>query len=230
MRGNPALDRPKRSAAGSIPACAGEPVIIGAGVATREVYPRVCGGTLVSRWPLISSRGLSPRVRGNPHHPGQGQLQQGSIPACAGEPSRRLVHRRRRGVYPRVCGGTTNRQEDEHRMNGLSPRVRGNQRGRRFQRQLLRSIPACAGEPTRCAGPSSGGRVYPRVCGGTGVDQPACRMCCGLSPRVRGNPAAMRVGVRAGRSIPACAGEPLCSRPGSRGWGVYPRVCGGTIF
>ena len=50
----------------------------------------------------------------------------------------------------------------------------------------------------------------------------------GLSPRVRGNRAAMRLRPRWTGSIPACAGEPRSScsaRPTTR---VYPRVCGGT--
>ena len=50
------------------------------------VYPRVCGGTLLSAVSVISSSGLSPRVRGN--HPTQHPRARivGSIPACAGEP------------------------------------------------------------------------------------------------------------------------------------------------
>ena len=101
----------------------------------------------------------------------------------------------------------------------------------------LRSIPACAGEPSRpwrtqtvpmvyprvcggtrsrccpipaCAGePAPNHRVYPRVCGGT---PPSATM--GLSPRVRGNPLKMLLPRLSPRvrgnhgSIPACAGEP----------------------
>ena len=52
---------------------------------------------------------------------------------------------------------------------GLSPRVRGNPLLPALANQCRRSIPACAGEPS----PSRQGlrflRVYPRVCGGTGV-------------------------------------------------------------
>ena len=50
--------------------------------------------------------GLSPRVRGNPiANMVEGNFD-GSIPACAGEPSRRLEPSRQGWVYPRVCGGT----------------------------------------------------------------------------------------------------------------------------
>ena len=94
----------------------------------------------------------------------------------------------------------------------------------------LRSIPACAGEPTGTCITRRLMRVYPRVCGGTGghaTDQervvrsiPACAgepatatpgpgAMSGLSPRVRGN-----------LSLSAPASLPLR---------VYPRVCGGTL-
>ena len=40
----------------------------------------------------------------------------------------------------------------------------------------------------------------------------------------------MRISARMplSRSIPACAGEPICAGPIPTGAGVYPRVCGGT--
>ncbi len=71
--------------------------------------------------------------------------------------------------------------------------------------------------------------VYPRVCGGTAGKCRPDQGHRGLSPRVRGN---LRIGgwlAAAGRSIPACAGEPsgtaFCRCPAR----VYPRVCGGTL-
>ncbi len=111
---------------------------------------------------------------------------------------------------------------------GLSPRVRGNQF--RGHRRSVRagSIPACAGEPRSGWRPAHLGRVYPRVCGGTGSRRSWKRNGKGLSPRVRGNP---RLGGRRrarGGSIPACAGEPCSCAPMSPPKWVYPRVCGGT--
>ena len=121
---------------GSIPACAGEPLMRRRRQALRGlsprvrgnrvshvadqspawVYPRVCGGTGDRDKNRRSAEGLSPRVRGN----------------------RRLS----RG-YPRVCGGTRTA------WLGLSPRVRGNPRRARVPTQIPGSIPACAGEPRR---------------------------------------------------------------------------------
>ena len=87
-----------------------------------------------------------------------------------------------------MCGGTTDVGARVMMHSGLSPRVRGNheQLPRRVLR--LRSIPACAGEPSMVFDTDIGLKVYPRVCGG--------------------NPSATRPGCLASRSIPACAGEP----------------------
>ena len=52
----------------------------------------------------------------------------------------------------------------------------------------------------------------------------------GLSPRVRGNPAASRAARHYHRSIPACAGEPLAHPQLLDALKVYPRVCGGTHY
>ena len=51
-------------------------------------------------------------------------------------------------------------------------------------------------------------RVYPRVCGGTTIDNANTMAIFGLSPRVRGNPPRISSGAAILRSIPACAGEP----------------------
>ena len=52
----------------------------------EAVYPRVCGGTLEERLAELETHGLSPRVRGNLVVIKTSMRNQGSIPACAGEP------------------------------------------------------------------------------------------------------------------------------------------------
>ena len=194
--------------AGSIPACAGEPRFSGIAVAPFWVYPRVCGGTLRCRPPLGTLRGLSPRVRGNRRCIANCGAGQRSIPACAGEPELNEPPIIDAGVYPRVCGGTTRSLQNRSDFLGLSPRVRGNRPGSRCRPLLLRSIPACAGEPARPMTPLTPAAVYPRVCGGTALAGSAGRTAIGLSPRVRGNPGDLRGEHRPQGSIPACAGEP----------------------
>ena len=133
----------------SIPACAGEPSRTDPALGCRTVYPRVCGGTRSRRATTRAAAGLSPRVRGNR---GRGQGEEapvGSIPACAGEPAPSPPSAHPGTVYPRVCGGTVTSRSARGCRWGLSPRVRGNHRCARPRTRRLRSIPACAGEPSR---------------------------------------------------------------------------------
>ena len=187
-----------------------------------------CGGTKVVATSLMSKAGLSPRVRGNRTKAGQLHLHWRSIPACAGEPSCPPAGTLAKRVYPRVCGGTTKIFDGKQHPAGLSPRVRGNHQDLRRQATSSRSIPACAGEPVCSGCHAQGGRVYPRVCGGTFSIPTHGPAHIGLSPRVRGNPAAASAWLYETRSIPACAGEPLGEMGSTRERWVYPRVCGGT--
>ena len=151
----------------SIPACAGEPPVGNPGRHNCRVYPRVCGGTPCRRARRFLPAGLSPRVRGNPP-PGTTRIAATrSIPACAGEPSGWCWPLGRPGVYPRVCGGTAILFRIVPGKQGLSPRVRGNRQPSGAEADSRRSIPACAGEPQAASFWGAGGKVYPRVCGGT---------------------------------------------------------------
>ena len=157
----------------------------------KRVYPRVCGGTFVGEPVKRAVAGLSPRVRGNLHGLHQRLAGDGSIPACAGEPTGRRSRSRRTAVYPRVCGGTPTAVSKATCSVGLSPRVRGNPEGVAEATRGMRSIPACAGEPLRNWLGVGEIEVYPRVCGGTSLPQTIMRSRQGLSPRVRGNRSAM---------------------------------------
>ena len=71
----------------------------------------------------------------------------GSIPACTGEPREWLAVFKDTGVYPRVYGGTQGGGLELIDTPGLSPRVRGNPHRRPAGGTDARSIPACTGEP-----------------------------------------------------------------------------------
>ena len=71
-----------------------------------EVYPRVCGGTIILNAALLCRNGLSPRVRGNRPRTAAIPPIWRSIPACAGEPYDPPRPTLQGEVYPRVCGGT----------------------------------------------------------------------------------------------------------------------------
>ena len=147
VRGNHRKRVLPRLCAGSIPACAGEPPPDVGREAISEVYPRVCGGTRYSVRRLQQHVGLSPRVRGNLWGTVGILSAPGSIPACAGEPFRLLGWLVRPTVYPRVCGGTLFMLPRWDAALGLSPRVRGNRFLPVGLSEIIRSIPACAGEP-----------------------------------------------------------------------------------
>ena len=106
VRGNPRCWAWRNWTGWSIPACAGEPGRAERHQHLRRVYPRVCGGTVVSRCVSVPKVGLSPRVRGNPDGIGGSPGAVGSIPACAGEPIKPRRCATNITVYPRVCGGT----------------------------------------------------------------------------------------------------------------------------
>ena len=108
-----------------------------------------------------------------------------------------------------MCGGTRRANPRITVEHGLSPRVRGNLLCFDVEEVVMRSIPACAGEPYSEQSRWSSVTVYPRVCGGTLEGDDKREWEKGLSPRVRGEP----LKPRSTRSITA----------------VYPRVCGGTF-
>ena len=172
----------------SIPACTGEPFPFGVGRVKEEVYPRVYGGTSGIPYRACRIKGLSPRVRGNPHRDMGPLRPYRSIPACTGEPPVDERPSTPVAVYPRVYGGTLELVQDRQRSAGLSPRVRGNRDALLPGCPRLRSIPACTGEPYRSYEGVRRVRVYPRVYGGTGDEEDEAQDQEGLSPRVRGNP------------------------------------------
>ena len=147
VRGNLLTVLPRGLFERSIPACTGEPSIPVASLVVNEVYPRVYGGTDLRGYLTNLRYGLSPRVRGN--HPDEGTdlVEEGSIPACTGEPAMILSKSVSLTVYPRVYGGTPSRRQLNRRLYGLSPRVRGNRAPILALPLPTRSIPACTGEP-----------------------------------------------------------------------------------
>ena len=172
----------------SIPACAGETYQFVTAGQVNGVYPRVCGGNQHEATALVTTDGLSPRVRGKPayrlYHAGPIR----SIPACAGETRQISPPNPTKEVYPRVCGGNMLAKVWREADGGLSPRVRGKPDTTDICRIAAGSIPACAGETARLHSEILCAEVYPRVCGGNAYRSPDSQATKGLSPRVRGKP------------------------------------------
>jgi len=151
-----------------------------------------------------------------------------SIPACAGEPYLPAPECWGYRVYPRVCGGARQESGTGAADKGLSPRVRGSLVNVKRFWMATRSIPACAGEPSGGGLGKGKQGVYPRVCGGAQKFRVRTVTPTGLSPRVRGSHVMRIWQGGAGRSIPACAGEPTARVEYGTLERVYPRVCGGA--
>ncbi len=166
-RGNRHRARRRRTAAGPIPARAGEPNVSPRLRDAITAYPRSRGGTEGAKLPGRLAKGLSPLARGNLGHSPARPMDVGPIPARAGEPCvgvRRLAALR---AYPRSRGGTRRRLLEGAVMLGLSPLARGNHD---FDAGLLADvgpIPARAGEPHRFLRSPCPGWAYPRSRGGT---------------------------------------------------------------
>ena len=207
-RGNPKAAGRARRRPRSIPAHAGEPKNARKPAWRSSVYPRPRGGTpqnahLTARW-----AGLSPPTRGNLAIDGEPDMDEGSIPAHAGEPPPAAALCVRAEVYPRPRGGTRRFSFARKPNRGLSPPTRGNL--------------------ARASGCPHFWTVYPRPRGGTYDIREIESGEAGLSPPTRGNPATSPRVPAAERSIPAHAGEPFAGGLVATAATVYPRPRGGT--
>src|SRR6266568_1147605 len=109
----------------SIPACAGEPSPGFARSPSPGVDPRVRGGASGTVTIAVPREGRSPRARGSPRQRVFHDLLQGSIPACAGEPTTPSRARPTSRVDPRVRGGACTARRWTKTRHGRSPRARG---------------------------------------------------------------------------------------------------------
>ena len=125
VRGSHSCSRGDDRRRRSIPASAGQPLDVQRRGRRQQVYPRECGAAEIDRQNALAQEGLSPRVRGSRGAWAAVALKRGSIPASAGQPSRRKTSSRLLTVYPRECGAAQNRRLRTMRRIGLSPRVRG---------------------------------------------------------------------------------------------------------
>ena len=192
MRGNLFPFWHCRSLTGSIPAHAGKPQRVYLSRFATRVYPRACGETSEFVQAAFARAGLSPRMRGNRVITRASVQKFGSIPAHAGKPAATVGRCLAPWVYPRACGETRRYGGTRLWLPGLSPRMRGN-RGQPPHAPLHRgSIPAHAGKPRAVSAGAERLWVYPRACGETPAIERAHQRDGGLSPRMRGNPAADR--------------------------------------
>ena len=104
--------------------------------------------------------------------------------------------------------------------------MRGNLTASGRQTNLIRSIPAHAGEPRPAIHGPKCTRVYPRACGGTQRLLAGLVPLLGLSPRMRGNRRDPQGRGPGHGSIPAHAGEPQPPARSVPAATVYPAHAG----
>ena len=170
--------------------------------------------------------GSSPRVQGTPGLRDLAFPSRRFIPACAGNAPSLFEGSGFRSVHPRVCGERRWRQPLLHSSAGSSPRVRGTLKQVVNKGEIIRFIPACAGNASSQTPVRSNPAVHPRVCGERHSFFNRARKFFGSSPRVRGTRGHTPIPCALFRFIPACAGNAsnyLCRQDLPA---VHPRVCG----
>ncbi len=192
-------------------------------------HPRGCGADPVGLDVYAVTAEASPRVRGRPDVQAVGGLSDRSIPAGAGPTRRWWRPRSPTSEHPRGCGADGTPSRPRSRTPGASPRVRGRLGSEAPPVPVAGSIPAGAGPTGSTGAAARTGTKHPRGCGADGEPAEAVVGEQEASPRVRGRPAAGRLGGHLAGSIPAGAGPTRAARAALRGGAKHPRGCGADV-
>ena len=148
-----------------IPACAGNIVFYLYVSHQLAVHPRVCGEHAINTLSVFMTHGSSPRVRGIFICYRFYLLCERFIPACAGNIGDSISSDSISTVHPRVCGEHDILRSASSCKCGSSPRVRGTYKNLNPERDIVRFIPACAGNIAVLPYEHYNTPVHPRVCG-----------------------------------------------------------------
>ena len=169
-----------------IPADAGNTAIQEAKDIQQAVHPRGCGEYPPLTWPLPSTDGSSPRMRGILYRSPCCESDWRFIPADAGNTRERPALLLIRSVHPRGCGEYFTPGCQDPRENGSSPRMRGIRQHRCALPHRTRFIPADAGNTPLQECRLGDGSVHPRGCGEYASLSVGSAPRSGSSPRMRG--------------------------------------------
>ena len=111
-------------------------------------------------------------------------------------------------------------------MSGSSPLVRGKQLHNETDTELIRIIPACAGQTTSSSIPLCHCADHPRLCGANSPSHAPVASGHGSSPLVRGKHQLVALIHSQIRIIPACAGQTVVCCIRSSPSADHPRLCG----
>ena len=140
-------------------------VLIDAESCKPAVHPRGRGEHLAPLLSLPISVGSSPRVRGTPMMPLLFASEMRFIPAGAGNTGSAASPRRRRSVHPRGRGEHTPYRLRVKVHIGSSPRARGTLMQNIIKKNIIRFIPAGAGNTLAACPMARSPAVHPRGCG-----------------------------------------------------------------
>ena len=189
-------------------------------------HPRACGANEVLEPCVARKYGSSPRMRGKLGKSINIIRGDRIIPAHAGQTISASGSRRPAADHPRACGANLTLLTIWTAVFGSSPRMRGKLKDASKQANMVRIIPAHAGQTRYHVGYGSLHSDHPRACGANSSVSLPIAYSVGSSPRMRGK----RLGELAYcgwcRIIPAHAGQ-TPRRSHQRGETTdHPRACG----
>ncbi len=226
VRGTRPRPGPRRGRYRFIPARAGNAGTRCNASWSGTVHPRACGERASGGKINFADFGSSPRVRGTRRRRSGHRARSRFIPARAGNALASLMERQCRPVHPRACGERLLVERHECMEFGSSPRVRGTRVREHPQRNVIRFIPARAGNAHRQHRLADHQAVYPRACGERVFHLVLQDGQVGSSPRVRGTLMIARRLFIIMRFIPARAGNAGRTMPRPPRLQVHPRACG----
>ena len=151
------------------------------------------------------------------------------IPAHAGNSDCGVVTGIPTSVHPRACGEQRYSRLGRIDSGGSSPRMRGTGAGQGAGGFGDRFIPAHAGNRAGSRWGRWGRPVHPRACGEQADIGDIEHCAAGSSPRMRGTATAWSASLRAGRFIPAHAGNSSVMSIRISTAPVHPRACGEQV-
>ena len=195
-----------------IPAHAGQTPKSNTSYPTRSDHPRTCGANLSGRQQGSERFGSSPHMRGKHAHNPQRIQNKGIIPAHAGQTNRACIRNAVAWDHPRTCGANSRSPVFIGRVSGSSPHMRGKLIVMREIRNLLRIIPAHAGQTSVAGVRMPALTDHPRTCGANPHRSACSTTATGSSPHMRGKLRDRPTDLLRVRIIPAHAGQTLILR------------------
>ena len=209
-----------------IPAPAGNMSVSGPVTPQTPVHPRACGEHIFSVRQRSTGAGSSPRLRGTSTMHLLDSVFDRFIPAPAGNIKVICSDILNTPVHPRACGEHGACCGTMGRCGGSSPRLRGTFDLAGYPLNLIRFIPAPAGNIRSSGRACTRTPVHPRACGEHSFGLFDIERPFGSSPRLRGTCPAEPPPATYCRFIPAPAGNiPFRYRAYSCST-VHPRACG----